>query len=266
MEERSAPRCSDSSSDNNLNTRQTRPRASTLTVSLPMIKLEIPMENDEDIMNMSLSRGDMEQFLPQSGSDPIPDLILSATGQARPRTHSGQSLSRETASASHHPVPENSNPLGGADGAEGNSVNSEVHRTDAQVILVDQSIKSAIAKKRDSLRRSRQLHRTISDDGYKRRGALERENELVESSLENLQAASTTSEFTKNIDVSNEDEHSGVIVSTCEQSAASEEDVEANNIELQFLRTLKSGISRAVHSPLHTRKCDANCTDEETWC
>ena len=231
-----------------------------------MIKLEIPMENDEDIMNVSLSRGDVEHFLPQSSSDPIPDLILSATG--RPRTHSGQSLIRETTSSSHHSVPENSNSVLITDTGEVNCASSEVNRTDVQMNLADQSIKSAIAKKRDSLRRSRQLHRTISDDGhdrYKRLGTLERENELVESSLENLEVASTTNECTKNVDINHEDEYTDVIISLSEQPTASE-DVEVNNVEMQFLRTLKSGINRAVHSPLRTRKCDANRTNEETWC
>jgi len=269
LDDRSPTRHSNRSSDSNINTRHTRTRASTFTVSLPMIKLEIPMENDEDIVNMSLSREDVEHFLPQPGSDPIPDLILSATGKTRSRTYSAQSLSRETQSSSYHPMTENPNSVLDNDTVEVGCNSTELNLTDMQASLTDDSIKSVIAKKRDSLKRSRQLHRTISDDGherYRRRGVLERENELVESSLEDLHVASTAKDRTKVVDVNPEDEYASIASVTSERSVACEEDIESSSIEMQFLRTLKSGISRAVNSPFRTRKCDNNCTDDETWC
>ena len=233
-----------------------------------MIKLEIPVENDEDIMNMSLSREDVEHFLPQSNGDPIPDLILSATAQTRPRTYSGQSLGRESGPSSHNSPPDHTTSAGNNDTVE-LGASCEAHRTDIQASLSDQSVKSAIAKKRDSLRRSRQLHRTISDDGHeplKRRRALERECELVESSLENIEFASISNDCVKKSDRNYEEEHMTVIITTTEQPTASGEDASDNDVEMQFLRTLQSGISRAMHSPLRTRKYDANCADEETWC
>ena len=227
------------------------------------------MENDEDIVNMSLSREDVEHFLPQTGSDPIPDLILSATGKTRSRTYSVQSLSREIQSSSYQPMTENPNLVLDTDTVEVGCNNTELNLTDMQANLTDDSIKSVIAKKRDSLKRSRQLHRTISDDGherYRRRGVLERENELVESSLEDLQVASTAHDCTKAVDINPEDESASITSGTSEQSTACKEDIESSSIEMQFLRTLKSGISRAASSPFRTRKRDNNCTDDETWC
>lgn len=231
-----------------------------------MIKLEIPVENDEDIMNMSLSRENVEHFLPQSSTDPIPDLILSATGQTRPRTYSGQSLGRETKAGISNQNKDTSTSLANIDAAS-NELNS--CGSDVQTTMADQSVRSAIAKKRDSLRRSRQLHRTISDDSQapmKRRIALERENELVESSLEDVQFLPASSEFSRNKDHICEEEFASIVVTTLDQPTLGAEANDVNDVEMQFLRTLQSGISRAIQSPMRARKFEPKNTDEETWC
>lgn len=235
-----------------------------------MIKLEIPVENDEDIVNMSLSREEVEQFLPQTSSDPIPDLILSATGQTRPRTYSGQSLSRETQSSlSNSPLQET--PASHVESGNSDSVScaADVSWTEVQPSLVNQSVKSAIAIKRDSLRRSRHLHRTISDDGkepLKLRRGLERENELAETSLEDIHIASMNSDFTTNADKTYDDDYASIIVTTSDLASAAADDADSNDVEMQFLRTLQTGITRAMQSPMKIRKCEPNGDEEETWC
>ncbi|XP_065072313.1 voltage-dependent L-type calcium channel subunit alpha-1D-like [Rhopilema esculentum] len=256
--------------------RPVRPRASTLTVSLPMIKLEIPVEHDEDIMNMSISREDVEQFLPQAANDSIPDLILSATGIQRPRTYSGQSLGKESVSSM-------SNPSGECSSMAENSNNEfqrgttevTVHRNDFNVPKSEPCEKSEIAKKRDSLRRSKQLHAAISDDSPihpKRRRAFEREAELAESSLEDLQLLSMEEKQCADESVGkNRDNLSSFIIANTDAAEPTFHNdntslSDNNTIELQFLRTLQSEINRAAQAPRRVLDFDPKANDDETWC
>ena len=281
IEDRCLSRSGDIKNDNTQRHKSLRARASTLTVSLPMIKLEIPVENEEDIMNMSLTREDVEQFLPHPMSEPFPDLILSATGQSRSRTSSGPPPPHISSPNQSHLQISSTCSLDISQNTEHQNDDIMLDRNEIspprcnlQVSKSDPAEKVDIEKRRDSLKRSRQLHSTVSENGHiplRRKRHLERENEIAESSLEEMLCLSSSNETDVTTDSVSRDIAASAAsfpFSIPEPNVSSNplEDSGENTVEMQFLRTLQNEINRAAQSPRRMRDIDKRCNEDETWC
>eukprot|EP00794_Sanderia_malayensis_P016877 gene16877-18582_t len=270
-----------------------RPRASTLTLSLPMIKLEIPVENEAGIMNMPLGAENMGELLSsaKASPEPIPDLILSTTPTtSNSRMRVNEELSAQSQPASHRPVCRNCCSVPGnfssylqlsdseskdivleidngrkmhhsdSSSSSGNSDSSKLDNTRSSV------------RKREYFKNSKRTETTrFVDNGHrplkKSRGLLKREHEIQcsNSSVHSTSSNDDASEYSRTY-LNSEETIANTDCSSAEQFNTSKE----KNVELQFLRALNNEITRVAAANQQPKRTtyqrSTKPNEEETWC
>ena len=260
-----------------------------------MIKLQIPVENEDDIINMPLNAEKVGQLLPRSGPDLIPDLILSATNgrggqgcQRTPRRNAYSvpaTLSDYLKTADTEIVLEPKDILlhsdisadcrfDGSDQSEErptvvrkarNSVGSRFDGSDKY----DRSFSSA---RRESFK-SGKMSDAVSDNGHRplrRRRHLERnlelatdnaaEDEYVIAEHDNKSDSSSFITNKKDNTASYKPPKSGT---SCLPSS---ETTDESDVEQQFLLALNNEITRVAKQPIRSYVYEAKSNEDETWC
>ncbi len=245
-----------------------------------MIRLEIPVENEKNVISMSFDKDNIDDIIPQPTSpDAIPDLILSARNINQPRVCEQRSAQLQTspqrspcrvcrsvpATYSDYlqlPDKESSDIV-----LELDEVTLHANHSSPMSEKSDGSERSepcplVCKSKRESFRNSRAAEVTSQDNEsrtFRNRRQLKREVSLDSLEVGFLNCEnSTQKDETADSNRKNKD-------SNCSSEANSTE-VSSQAAQRHFLRALNKEITRVANQPTRRHKYEAKGDEEETWC